>query len=152
MVNRKRISSATLWVLISVAFLSFYFQSLAQSQEQPLDSKTKTEDKASSCFVYVAMVNVDVTDRQGKEVTDLRKDDFIIYEDGVKQEMCYWKRNVGSDRATDQSMYEVGYYPTNFRFKDEWRKIRVLVRSKGKRKLRVAFSPKGYYAKQELRK
>jgi hypothetical protein len=152
MPNRKRFSSAILWGLISVTLLSFYIQSFAQSQEQPLDSKTKTEDKASSCFVYVAMVNVEVTDRQGKEVTDLRKDDFIIYENGVKQEMCYWKRNVGSDRATDQSMYEVGYYPTNFRFKDEWRKIRVLLRSKDQRKLKVQFTPKGYYAKKELRK
>ena len=98
------------------------------------------------------MVNVEVTDRLGKDVTDLKKDDFIIYEDGVKQEMCYWERNVGSDRATDQAMYEVGYYPTNFRFKGEWRKIRVLVRSPDKRKLKVHFTPTGYYAKKELRK
>jgi hypothetical protein len=152
MANRKRISSAILWVLASVTFLWFSIESLSQSQVQPLDSKTKTEDQATSCFEYVAMVKVEVTEQQGKEVADLKKDDFIIYEDGVKQEMVYWKRNVGSDRATDRAMYEAGYYPTNSQFRDEWRKIRVLVRSPDKRKLRVQFTPKGYYAKKELRK
>lgn len=99
------------------------------------------------------MVKVEVTDQEGKEVADLKKDDFVIFEDCVKQEMIYWRRNVGSDRATDQAMYEAGYYPPNsLFFRGEWRENRVLVRSPDKRKLKVQFTPKGYYAKKELRK
>jgi len=154
MANRKRLSFIITCGLVSVTFPSLCIQSQAQSQEQPLDSKTKTEEQASRCFFeYVAMVKVEVIDQHGKEVADLEKDDFVIYEDGVKQEIIYWKRNVGSDRAADQAIYEAGYYPPNSRFfRGEWRKFRVLVRSPDKRKLKVQFTPKGYYAKKELRK
>lgn len=153
MANRKRLSSGIIWGLLCVTFLSFSIQSLAQTQEQPkADSKTKAEDQVIKCFEYVGMVKVEVRDQHGKEVADLRKDDFILYEDGVRQPICFWRRNEGVDRQTQQAMYEAGYYPTNTRFGGEYRNIRVLVRSKGKRKLRVEFSPKGYYAKKELRR
>lgn len=98
----------------------------------------------------MAVVKVNVTDLQGKEITDLTKDDFILYEDGVKQELQYWKRNVGPDRQPDQSMYEAGYLPDTRYFIGEWRKIRVKVRKQGETKLKVQFSPNGYYAKKEL--
>ena len=152
MANRKRLSSVVLWGL-SATLLSLSIWS-AQAQEQPTaDSKKKAEDQLIKCSLgYVATVQVEVWDKDGKEVTDLGKDDFVLYEDGVRQEMCFWKRNVGSDRQTDEPLYEAGYYPMNNQFEGEYRKIRVLVRSKDQRKLKVQFTPKGYYAKKELRK
>jgi hypothetical protein len=139
---------------MSLVFLMHSTQSFAQSQKHPTaDSNTKNEDQAiNSCYAYVAMVQVEVRNQLGKEIVDLRKDDFIIYEDGVRQEICFFRRNEGSGKQTQQAMYEVGYYPMNDLFEGEFRKIRVLVRSKGKSKLRVQSSPKGYFAKKELLK
>ena len=139
--------------LVILTVISLSYPSFAQSQNQASVDNTKNEEQIIRCFQeYIAMVKVEVTGQDGKEVADLRKDDFIIYEDGVKQELIFWKRNAGSDRQADQAMYEAGYYPTKFRFRGEWRKIRVLVRVKDQRKLKVQFAPKGYYAKRELRK
>jgi len=152
----ERLRSSIIWGLISITFLSYSSQSYAQSQKQPTaNSQTKTEGQVIKCFAYVAMVKVEVRDQHGKEVTDLLKDDFILYEDGRRQELCLFRDKEGAGSQTHQAMYEMGYYPINFmfnQFKGEFRKIRVIVRSKGKRNLRVEFSPKGYFAKKELLK
>jgi len=98
----------------------------------------------------MAVVRVEVTDRQGKEITDLTKNDFIIYEDGVREELQYWKRNVGTNRQPDESIYEAGYLPDTRHFRGEWRKIRIEVRKQDERKLKVRYSPNGYYARKEM--
>ena len=150
--NRRSIRCAIIQSLLILIVLPPHIQSSAQSQKQStVDSNTKADEQIIRCeLMFVSVVKVEVTNHHGKEVADLKKDDFIIYEDGVKQELMYWKRNVGSDSETGQAMYEAGYYPTNFRFRGEWRKVRVLVRRHDHRKLKTQFTPKGYYAKKEL--
>jgi hypothetical protein len=151
MANRKHFSSSIRLSLLSLTILMLSIQSFAQSQNQPtVDSNTKNENQPTNCSVFVVIVKVEVRNQYGEEVADLRKDDFIIYEDGVRQEIIFWRRNEGSDRRTQQALYEVGYYPINYQFEGEFRKLRISVQNKGKRKLRVEFSPKGYYAKKEL--
>ena len=44
----------------------------------------------------------------------------------------------------------VGIVALSSPFDGKFRKIRVEVRAKGKRNLKVQFSPKGYFAKKEL--
>jgi hypothetical protein len=129
---RKSIRFTIFGGLLSLTVLSLSIQSFAQ------------------CKVLGIGVRVNVTDRQGKEIADLTKDDFIIYEDGVKQILDFWKRNAGPDRQADQPMYEVGYLPNTRHFRGEWRKIRIVVRNQDERKLKVEFTPKGYYAKKEI--
>src|SRR5687768_5969481 len=99
MANRKCFSSSIALGFMSLMFLMHSTQSLAQSQKQPIvDSNTKNEDQViKSSFVLVVMVKVEVKNQHGEEIGDLRKDDFIIYENGVRQEICDWKRNEGSD-------------------------------------------------------
>ncbi len=41
------------------------------------------------------LVTVTVTDRQGAYVSELRREDFLLYEDGVPQEITYF--NTGQD-------------------------------------------------------
>ena len=154
MTIRNPIRCTKTQTLLIVTVLSPLALALGQSQNQTsTDKNPKSDEQIIKCFqTYIATVKVAVTDRHGNEIADLTKDDFTIYEDDVKQEMCYWKRNVGSGRQADQPMYEAGYYPINSLFRGEWRKIRVLVGNKDKRKLKVQFTPQGYYANEELRK
>jgi len=42
--------------------------------------------------VEMVSLNVTVTDRQGRYVTDLSQDDFSVFEDGAKQELSYFNR------------------------------------------------------------
>jgi hypothetical protein len=97
----------------------------------------------------MVMVQIEVTDRDGNDVADLTKNDFTIYEDGIKQEVQYWK-NAGPDKQNDQLRYELAYYPPGFRLDGEWRKIRAAVHRKDNEKLNVQFTPKGYYMYKDL--
>lgn len=148
---RKSVRLVVIGAFLSLIAPSLSIQCSAQSQSLPQeDSKIKNAEQVIICRVLEVVVRVDVIDQQGKEITDLTKDDFIIYEDGVKQELQHWKRNVDPDRQPDQPMYEAGYLPDTRYFSGEWRKIRVKVRKQDGRKLKVQFSPNGYFAKKEL--
>src|SRR5262249_53057229 len=127
---RKSIRFTIIGGFLSLIVLSLSIQSSSQSQNPSQEnSKIKNYDQVIICGVFEAVVRVNVTDRQGKEIPDLTKDDFIIYEDGVRQELQDWKRNVGPNRQPEQSMYEAGYLPNTLHFRGEWRKIRVVVRN-----------------------
>ena len=147
---RRSIRFIVIGGFLSLFVLSLSSQSSSQSQNPSQEDRKIKNDDQIICRVFEAVVRVDVTDRRGKESTDLTKDDFIIYEDGVKQELFYWKRNVGPDRPPDQPMYEAGYLPNTRHFRGEWCKVHIVVRNQDERKLRVQFAPNGYYAKKEL--
>jgi hypothetical protein len=147
---RKNIRFTLVGGFLSLLVLPLSIQSSSQSQNPSQEASKIKNDQIIVCNVLEVVVSANVTGRQGEEISDLTKDDFIIYEDGVKQELVDWKRNVGLDRQADQSMYEVGYSPNTRHFKGEWRKIRVVVRNQEERKLKVEFAPSGYYAKKEL--
>lgn len=100
----------------------------------------------------MTVVEVEVEDKQGKKVSDLSKDDFIVCEDGVRQELQFWQRRGALETESKQAAYKMGYFPSNQVFNGKFRKIRVEARTKDERKLRVKFSPEGYYAKKELLK
>ena len=141
-------------LLISLAFLSSSREGVAQSPDQSeSDNSTKSKAEIIVCPTYVTMVRVKVRDKTGKEVSDLTKDDFIVYEDGVRQPIVLWTSEDGdSDAEGIQPGYEMAYYPMKYPFDGKFRRIQVVVRPKRKDKLRVEFSPKGYYAKKELLK
>ena len=122
-------------------------QSLNQS---PPGNNRANKSGVIACPVYVTAVRVKVRDQTGKEVSELTKDDFFIYEDGVRQPIVFWTDEWNSDTDGKQSGYEMAYFPMKYPFDGSFRKINVVVRPKRKRKLKVEFSPKGYYAKREL--
>src|SRR5690349_13385643 len=96
---RKSIRLTVIGGFLSLIVLSLPIQSSSQSQNPSREEgKIKSDDQIIICRVFLAVVRIDVTDRQGNEITDLMKDDFIIYEDGARQELQCWKRNVGPDR------------------------------------------------------
>jgi hypothetical protein len=121
--------------------------SLAQtSAQQTRDGKK--EDSIVVCdYTCLATIYIKVTGKNGKEVTTLRKDDFIIYEDETRQEIDSMWRNDKYKEERRQARYQISYYPVNENFDGKYRKIRVAVQTKDGKSLKAQVFPKGYHAK-----
>jgi VWFA-related protein len=62
------------------------FSTVAFSQNQP-PTPTKDDDDIVKISTSLIQVDVSVTDKDGKQVTDLKPEDFEIYEDNKKREI-----------------------------------------------------------------
>ena len=153
--SQNRVTHCFMAILVNTMLWSSPIGGFAQSPNQsPPNNNAQNNSEIIACSysVTLTLVRVKVSDRTGKEISDLTKDDFVVYEDGVRQQLVFWTREDGdSDLEGIQSGYEIAYYPIKYPFDGKFRRIRVVViQAKGKNKLRVEFSPKGYYAKKEL--
>jgi len=69
------------WIL-SVALLALF--TVVQANAQEPDEIIRTETS-------LVQLNIGVVDKQGRAVTSLTKDDFVVYEDGVKQSIQHFE-------------------------------------------------------------
>jgi len=93
----------------------------------------------------MATIYARVVDRNGREVSGLLKNDFIVYEDGVIQTIDVFIENA------DQVMimparYAISYSPRYGEFDGKYHKLRVILNSKDRGKYRVKVFPRGYHA------
>ena len=120
---------------------------VAQNQSRP--EKDKKDDDLILCPVHVVLVTVVVRDGDGKEVTDLRKDDFKVYEDGDEKVIDFWHRREVSANGESSIRYEIGYYPVDEKLDDSKRRINVEIAAKGKVKYKVQIVAKEESGKVE---
>ena len=87
-----RFMSFGLMLTLNVTLLS------AQSQQKPQNKKPDDED---TIRVNANLVNVDVIvkDKKGKFVKDLKRDDFVITENGVKQNIEFFNATLGTESS-----------------------------------------------------
>ena len=71
------------------ASLMFFSRDRAQAQAQKEQSQLKHEVK-----VTLKLVQVYVTDKKGKPVLDLTKDDFLVFDEGQKKALTEFERHV----------------------------------------------------------
>jgi len=64
------------YIVLFIAFVALFAAASASAQET--DDVIRTETS-------LVQLNIGVVDRQGRAVTSLTKNDFVVYEDGVKQ-------------------------------------------------------------------
>jgi len=62
----------------------FIFVALAPARAQDVDEVIRTETS-------LIQLNVGVVDKQGRAITSLTRDDFSVYEDGVKQSIQHFE-------------------------------------------------------------
>jgi hypothetical protein len=150
MADHKPLCPGLMGLLVSLIILASVVQSLAQSQTQVQpDTPKNNEPQTIVCYVYMVVVRLHVQDQAGKEVSNLTRHDVIVYEDGVRQTIDFWMRDGDSETEGIQPGFELAYYPKP-PFDGKFRRIRVVMTGKDKGRLRVEFSPKGYYARKEL--
>ena len=76
MIRNAIISSRQLFFVICLSVLLFFVPSSANGQ---------TEDDVVRIDTNLIQLNIGVVDRRGNPVLDLQRDNFIVYEDGVRQ-------------------------------------------------------------------
>ena len=87
----QRISSL-LWRLLVTLSVCLY-AAQAKSQDAGSAQKKPGEDEVEVLRVESNLVNIDVMvkDKKGKYVTDLRAEDFTIFENGVQQKLQFFE-------------------------------------------------------------
>ena len=142
-------------------------QCAAQSQDQAgTDRKATGKDEIIACRFSVLdiYVDVEVKDQKGNVVPNLRMNNFLLYEDGVQQQILSWSRTG----AVSDYMHSLHYEPTNLVFDGRRRKVHIEARTNDGRKLQVRFRlkpdpinelnfkvgvyPQGYSIQELLRK
>lgn len=155
---------ARLPVTLVILFASV-FQCAAQSQDQAATDRKETgKDEIIACRFSVLGVNVDVEvkDQKGNVVPNLRMKNFLVYEDGVQQDIL----SIMQVGAPSNGKYSLYYEPANLVFDGKRRRVRIEVWTPDGRKLRISsrprldpnneFSfkvgvyPQGYYSIREL--
>ena len=102
------------------------------AQNQSRSGKEKRDDDLIVCPVHVAFVTVIVRDGEGKEVRDLSKDGFKVYEGGAEKVIDFWHRREVSANGESSMRYEIGYYPADEKLDDSNRRIKVEAASMGR--------------------
>jgi VWFA-related protein len=75
--------------LLSAGFL-LAAHAQSKTQSQPASSPTQSGDQTIRIETQVVQVEVTVTDKQGKVIRDLKREDFELKEDGKPQEIAYF--------------------------------------------------------------
>lgn len=77
--------TALFFILLSISFLTI--SAFAQQQQPPDDDVIKVD-------TAIVRLNVGVVDRTGRPITSLNKENFTVYEDGVKQPILRFEPTV----------------------------------------------------------
>src|SRR5262249_23873187 len=123
------------------------FSSSAQSN---LKSTIKEQNDSSPIicdYTCMAIISVRVPGKNGKKATDLRRADFTIYENSVKQEIDFMSVE-GSEKSGSQTVYKIGYVPMDEYVDGKFRKLTVKIQTKDEGRLKGKVSPKGYVKKK----
>jgi hypothetical protein len=117
-----------------------------QAQDQTTSDRRATDERIISCSTIVIVIEVTVTDLKGKDITGLRHNDFVVFEDGIRQTIDFWRRIDYTDQNVPCSRHKIGYYPRDFGTDERLRKIKVEVKVKNKRKIKIHINPESYIA------
>ena len=98
----------------------------------------------------IVLVRVEVRDRHGESVADLREEDFAVYENGIKQRLFILERGPSEATGLGPNQYRVGYLFKG-KLDGTYRKVRVVIRKKRLSGLKVKSSPDGFFAREKSR-
>jgi hypothetical protein len=129
------------------------------SAQSSLKSTIKEQNESSPIicgYTCMTIISVRAPSKKGKKVTDLRRADFTIYENVVKQEIYDFMRvespeKSGSQtvyKSGSQTVYKIGYVPMDEYVDGKFRKLTVKIQTKDGRRLKGQVFPKEYLAKK----
>ena len=125
---------------------SVVVQGGGQSQERTMPSRDS--DPVISCPADLLTIMVYLGHQH--DASELSKVDFILYDNGMRQDIRFWTRIQKSDLDNNGAIYALGYDPPVYDFDNKLHKIRVVVQTNARKKLRVQFSPRSYPATKEF--
>jgi hypothetical protein len=123
---------------------------VAQPQAQAGSRQAEPADDDVLPMTNLVMVRVEVSDKHGKSVTDLREGDFAVFEDGERRQVIVVERGPSDATGLGPNQYRVGYIFKG-KLNGTYRKIRVVIRKKQLSGLKVKSSPGGFFAREKSR-
>jgi VWFA-related protein len=93
----RRVVCFGLMLTLSVTFIS------AQSQDKTQNKKPADDDDVIKFNSNLVNVDVTVRDKKGKPVRDLKPEDFVISENGVKQTIEFFDATLVTDSSTKEA-------------------------------------------------
>src|SRR5690349_13510635 len=96
----KRSAHGQLACIITVMVMLAVQAAFAAPPQQPTPGKAESQDQPIRLQTDLIELRAVVTDKQGKPVTDLNKDDFEIIEDGRKQVISFFTAEQISSAPT----------------------------------------------------
>jgi len=139
------------WIL-TVMLLSAPLAHFSSSAHSDLKSTIKEQNDSSPIicdYTCMTIISVIVPGKNVKKATGLRRADFTIYENGVKQEIDFM-RVERSEKSGSQTVYKIGYVPTDEYVDGKFRKLTVKIQTKDGRRLKGQVFPKGYVSKKRV--
>jgi hypothetical protein len=94
----------------------------------------------------MVLVEVEVSDAGGVPVSELKRSDFLVYEEGKRQKIMYFSEERAEETENSRITYVIGYQPTVRPIVGEFRTIRMRVRKSKELGLKVFYRPDGYVA------
>ena len=142
----ETINSGTSFLAV-LFVLSVFMQSFGQSQDTSMPRSNKKSDyDGISCPTYLITIEVKLGQQDG--ATELGKENFSLYDNGVRQDFSFWTRI--EDTENEEAVYAIGFVPPVYVFDGKLHKIKIVVRNKANKKLRVQFFPARYRATEEF--
>ena len=109
---------------------------------------TKSDSSVISCPLDVITIEVRIRNQKG--ASNLSRENFIVYDNGVRQDIRLWTRIEGSGSEDNEAIYALAYASPVYVPDGKLHKIRVVVRDSAKKKLSVQIAPRDYKATKEL--
>lgn len=101
-------SSSPGWVTsLLVLFLLSLFTADALSQEKPKPQKSGDEDEVLTVRTNLVNIDVLVKDHKGNYISDLKAEDFIVFENGVEQKLEFFDSPLSISKARNEAPLSV---------------------------------------------
>ncbi len=139
--TRKKIHQSIL-VFILFTFINLIF---AQTQKIPIQKVSDSDGKMMS-ISYEIRVEIIVTDRKGNDIYGLQNKDFIVYENGIEQDVTVCRAIPYLEKHSPRIKYRIFYALANDKPDGTTRKIRVLVKASANKKVELNYTPTSYVA------
>lgn len=133
----------SLVLCVSVCLLTFSAIGFGQTKT----SLTEEEFTCGLAPPELVFVQVEIVDKSGAPMPNLKASDFLIWENGVKQTLDQIKAQKAVIAGKERIWYRVGYYSTNDKLDGTFRVIRIDVKEREEKGLSGSYWPSGYFAK-----
>lgn len=92
-----------------------------------------------------AVLRMNITCEKGCVAEELRWKDVLIYDEGILQQIVSFSIE-SKDTERNSASFTIAYTPEIKEYDGKYRKLRVVLDPKYKRKYKITGLPKGYYA------
>ena len=145
---RDRLKRRLTWLgLLNICILMLPGATPSKPRQQSAAGEDRKDVIGCRLGSDLVIVEVEVKDGNGSALSNLRHDQFRVYEDGKRQPVSFFTEKTESELDESPIKYRLGYYPTAAPTADwVFRRIRVKVRNSKALGMSASCDPQGYFS------